>query len=121
MKPSLERLRELGALAPHVYDFLAAYFNYDWDLDYADAESLYADSLDRLRPTARDQYVAEARLLERELPDDESVLEYIYWVGAAIDFEGDFGVSPVEWLRGLVERLEHPRPLPSDHRESSSG
>ena len=116
-----EYYRSVAARAPGFRSLLAAEFNYDWDLDYADAESLYADSLDRLRPTARDQYVAEARLLERELPDDESVLEYIYWVGAAIDFEGDFEVSPVEWLRGLVERLEHPRPLPSDHRESSSG
>lgn len=120
MRLTPERLRELGALAPHIYDFLAASFNYDWDLDYPDAESLYADSLDRLRPTARDQYVAEARLLERELPDDESVLEYIYWVGAAIDFDGDFGVSPVEWLRGLVERLEHPRPLRPEREQGSS-
>ncbi|WP_141693446.1 hypothetical protein [Curtobacterium sp. UCD-KPL2560] len=115
-----ERLRELGALAPNVYDFLAADFNYDWDLDHADAESLYADVLDRLGPTVRDKYVAEARLLERELPDDESVLEYISWVGAAIDFEGDFGVSPVEWLRGLVERLEHPRPLRPEREQGSS-
>lgn len=109
MKTSPERLRELGALAPHICDFLAADFNYDWDLDHPDVESLYADVLDRLRPLERTLYISEARTLERALTNDEAVVGFLRWVGVGMDPEEDFGVSPVEWLRALVERLEHPR------------
>lgn len=116
-----ERLRELGALAPHVSGFLAADFNYDWDLDHADAESLYAAVLDRLRPSERTSYISEARVLERALTDDEAVMQFLRWVGVGMDPDEDFGQTPVEWLGGLVERLENPRTSGWVHDELRGG
>ncbi|MFJ3385989.1 MULTISPECIES: hypothetical protein [unclassified Curtobacterium] len=108
MTISPERLRELGGLAPHIYDFLAGDFNFDWDLDHLDAEAVYAEVLDRLLPSERSLYLSEARLLRHTLTDDEAVLRFLRWVGVGMDPEEDFGLRPVAWFGALVERLERP-------------
>ncbi|WIB60862.1 contact-dependent growth inhibition system immunity protein [Curtobacterium sp. MCLR17_007] len=75
MTTSPERLRELGRLAPHIYDFLAADFNVDWDLDHLDAEAVYRNVLDGLLPSERTLYLFEAHLLRNALTDDENDTE----------------------------------------------
>ncbi|MCJ1715741.1 contact-dependent growth inhibition system immunity protein [Curtobacterium sp. VKM Ac-2922] len=100
----LER-RALIAKIPHLRNLLAAVFNYDWDLDYEDAEAAYASVFDDLDADARVEYIREAQLLERELTSETEVQEFLNFVGSGLAPSEDLGVSLAEWPRALVRRI----------------
>lgn len=64
-----EYYRSVAARAPGFRSLLAAEFNYDWDLDWPDVESVLVNDLDEVSRAENVQYRDELDYLLRELPD----------------------------------------------------
>ncbi|ROS75214.1 hypothetical protein EDF24_2662 [Curtobacterium sp. PhB130] len=97
---------ELALRTPRIVNLLAAYFNYDWNLDHPDVEAVYADAFDDLPPESRRAYLDQARSLQAALDDDDAVKEYLRYVGTGLSPMLDLGMTPGQWLDALVARLE---------------
>ncbi|TCK63851.1 contact-dependent growth inhibition system immunity protein [Curtobacterium sp. PhB136] len=102
----IEKYRALVERSPSVRNLLAAEFNQDWDLDHPDVESVYASTIDQLEGREGDVYLEEAKLLQQELGEDDSVKRYMRYVGTGLSPMLDLGMTPKQWLDALVARLE---------------
>lgn len=89
-----------------MYNLLAAFFNYDWDLDYPDVEAVYVDAFDDLCHESRLEYFEQAKILQTTLADDDVVERYLRHVGTGFSPTRDTGMAPKQWLDALVARLE---------------
>ncbi|ROP64953.1 hypothetical protein EDF24_2666 [Curtobacterium sp. PhB130] len=97
--------RAVVAEIPHLRNLLGAVFNYDWDLDFEDAEAAYASVLDDLDPEARAVYLREAQVLERELTTEAEVQAFLNFVGSGLAPSVHLGVPLAEWPSSLTRRI----------------
>lgn len=99
-----EYYRSVAARAPGFRSLLAAEFNYDWDLDWPDVESVLVNDLDEVFRAENVQYRDELDYLLQELPTDSDVDGFFKFVGTGLSPRVDLGQSARSWMLELRDR-----------------
>lgn len=96
--------REMIRRAPKTTSLLGVEFNFDWRLDWQDAESVLVQDLDEA--PLRDNEVLQTELdyLLSVLETDSSVDDFFTYIDSGLDPLADTGESPRTWLIGLRDR-----------------
>lgn len=100
-----EFFRGVAARAPGFKSLLAAEFNYDWELDWPDVESVLAHDLDSAPYSENEQYRDELDYLLDALPTEGDVDEFFKFVGSGLSPKVDLGRSARSWMIDLRDRV----------------
>ena len=101
-----EFLREVAARAPEFKSLLAAEFNYDWELDWPDVESVLVHDLDGASYSENEQYRDELDYLLDALPTEGDADEFFKFVGSGLSPKVHLGKSARAWMVGLRDRVD---------------
>lgn len=84
---------------------LAAEFNYDWELDWPDVESVLVHDLDDASLAENIRYRDELDYLLRVLPTDEDVDGFFKFVGSGLSPKVHLRQSARSWMIELRDRV----------------
>lgn len=101
-----EFFREIAARAPEFKTLLAAEFNYDWELDWPDVESVLVHDLDSASYSENEQYRDELDYLLNALPTEDDVDAFFKLVGSGLSPKVDLGKSARAWMIELRDRVD---------------
>lgn len=99
-----EYYKAVASRAPGFKSLLAAEFNYDWDLDWPDVESVLVNDFDEASISENIQYRDELDYLLLELPTDRAVDGFFMFVGSGLSPRVDLGQSARSWMVELRDR-----------------
>jgi hypothetical protein len=99
-----EYYRTVAARVPQCKSLLAAEFNYDWELDWPDVESVLVNDFDEASRAENMRYREELGYLLGELPTDRDVDGFFRFVGSGLSPRVDLGQSARSWLAELRDR-----------------
>lgn len=99
-----EYYRAVAARVPQFRSLLAAEFNYDWELDWPDVESVLINDFDEASRAENVRYREELEYLLGELPTDRDVDDFFTFVGSGLSPRVDLGQSARSWLAELRDR-----------------
>ncbi|TDN46631.1 hypothetical protein EDF64_101498 [Curtobacterium flaccumfaciens] len=99
-------LREVAGRAPEFKSLLAAEFNYDWELDWPDVESVLVHDLDSASYSENEQYRDELDYLLNALPTEGDADEFFKFVGSGLSPKVDLGKSARAWMVELRDRVD---------------
>lgn len=93
-----EHFKAVASRAPGFKSLLAAEFNYDWDLDWPDVESVLVNDFDEASLAENIQYRDELDYLLVELSTDSDVDGFFSFVDSGLSPEVDLGQSARSWM-----------------------
>lgn len=101
-----EYYKNVAGRAPGIKSLLAAEFNYDWDLDWPDVESVIVNDFDEAPRSENLRYREELDYLLGELPTDSDVDGFFKFVGTGLSPRVDLGKSARSWMVELRDRAD---------------